>query len=447
MAIISSVYSRWILDSRGNPTIQCTVELDQQGKKISATASVPSGASTGKHEALELRDEQKEFHGKGVSKAISNINQTIAENIVGKDFATAADIDELIIKLENSPNKTNLGANSVLGVSMAAHRAFANLSGIELWQYLRRLYFSDLPLAPKFPQLMCNVLNGGAHANNNLAIQEFMIIPQTGEIESDVQAASEIYHDLKNTLSSDGYSTALGDEGGFAPKFNLENIVNSQKDDSENPENIELKPSKIVLNYLNSAIEKSGYSGTKMALDCAANEFMELLDEEGNPVPSEDIKYKIDNSLLSRSELADYYMGLIQDYPIVSIEDGYGEDDILGWEILTETLGKKISLIGDDLFVTNPHRFQKIGLENQIANGVLIKLNQIGSVSETCQMINLAKENNYVTSVSHRSGETTDSFISDLAFAAQSEFIKLGAPARGERVVKYNRLLEIKDSL
>ncbi|NJL96350.1 phosphopyruvate hydratase [Candidatus Gracilibacteria bacterium] len=440
MALITNINARWILDSRGLPTIQCELTLDNQGKKSTGTASVPSGASTGSYEALELRDNSSNFHGKGVDRAINNINTNILNHVINREFSSADEIDKTILQLDKSTNKSELGANSVLAVSMAAHRAFAESVGVELWQYLRRLYFSQLPATNQFPRLMCNLLNGGAHASNGLSIQEFMIIPNTETIESDIQSASEIYHNLKIALKNDNYSTSLGDEGGFAPKFNLENIIKSQSEDTEETNIIELNPTKVALKYLIEACEKSNYPKCQLAMDCAANEFLEK-NEENKEI------YKIDGTEMSRSELAQFYNQLSEEFPIISIEDGFAEDDILGWEILTEILGKKINLIGDDLFVTNPNRFKKIGLHNNIANGVLIKLNQIGSVLETCQMINLAKENNYITAVSHRSGETTDSFISDLAFAAQSEFIKLGAPARGERVAKYNRLLEIKDNI
>jgi enolase len=435
MALVHTIFARWILDSRGLPTVSCKVILDQNGRKITGYASVPSGASTGSHEALELRDGGEEFHGKGVSKAIHNINTILSEKLVGRDFSTAAEIDQVVLALDETGNKSELGANSVLGVSMAAHRAFAQLAGLELWQYLRRLYFSTLPAATKFPRLMCNVLNGGAHADNGLSIQEFMVIPSGGDVVDDIRMASEIYHTLKTNLAKDGYSTSLGDEGGFAPTFDLQAIVNSQTE-AETPE---LNPTKVALNFLQKAILDSGYSNVKceLGMDVAATEFYD----------ADDQVYKIDGSSLSRSELTDFYTELCEEFPIISIEDGFAEDDILGWEVMTAALAKKIKLIGDDLFVTNPKRFVEIGLANNLANGVLIKLNQIGSVLETCQMINKAKESDYITAISHRSGETTDSFISDLAVASQSEFIKLGAPARGERVVKYNRLLEIYDSL
>jgi len=394
------------------------VLIDQNGKKGLGTASVPSGASTGTYEALELRDDEKDFHGKGVSKAVENVNTKISEAILNREFTTAADLDQFILSLDKSDNKKELGANAILAVSMASHRAFANIFGLDLWQYLRRLYFSTLPGVAKFPRLMCNIINGGEHADNELNIQEFMIIPNTREIESDIQLASEVYHTLKKELKKSGHSTSLGDEGGFAPN---------------------LKDTKEVLNTIKKAVADSGYNNLDcdLAMDAAANEFY-------NP---ETNKYSVDKQEFTQSGLSDFYKELVDEFNIISIEDGFAEDDIVGWELMSNTVGRKIYLVGDDLFVTNPKRFEKIGLANKVANGVLIKLNQIGSVLETCEMINMAKENDYITAVSHRSGETTDSFISDLAVASQSEFIKLGAPARGERVVKFNRLLEIKDSL
>jgi enolase len=418
MALISSIFARWILDSRGLPTVSCQITIDQNGRKAVGKASVPSGASTGSYEALELRDGQMDFGGKGVNLAVENINSKIGGSILNREFADAKSLDEFVLSLDASHNKSELGANAILAVSMAAHRAFASLNNLELFQYLRRLYFSALPVTNKFPRLMCNVVNGGAHADSGLAIQEFMIVPNSGEIEKDVQMASEIYHILKKNLKKDGHSISLGDEGGFAP-----HIATSVE----------------VLDYLQKAITDAGFDNIScsLAMDCAASEFY---NKNSN-------FYTVDGKEFTQASLTDFYADLESKYPIISIEDAFGEDDVLGWQIITKKLGSKMHLIGDDLFVTNPERFQKVGLNNQIANGVLIKLNQIGSVLETCQMINDAKANNYITAVSHRSGETCDDFMSDLAFASQSEFIKLGAPARGERVAKYNRLVEISDLL
>lgn len=419
MATVISVSSRWVLDSRGFPTVRTAIIIDQQGKKGVGVASVPSGASTGSHEALELRDETKEFGGKGVNMAVNNVLTKIGERILSREFSSAQSVDEFVLSLDPSENKSQIGANAILSVSMAVHRAFADLYSLDLWQYLRRLYFSTLPAVTKYPRLMCNVINGGAHADNSLDIQEFMIIPNSREIETDVRIAAEIYQALKKNLHSDGHSVALGDEGGFAP-----NIKSTQE----------------ALEYLQKAIIDSGYNSLDcdLAMDVAATEFYS---KDNND-------YNLENRSYSQTAMVDFYKSLKEKFPnLISIEDGLAEDDILGWELITQALGKKIHLIGDDLFVTNPKRFKKLTANSSIANGVLIKLNQIGSVLETCQMINLAKENGYVTAISHRSGETTDDFIADLAFASQSEFIKLGAPARGERVAKYNRLLEIKESL
>jgi enolase len=418
MAFVSELSCRWILDSRGFPTLYTEITFDQNGKKGFGYASVPSGASTGTHEALELRDGGDKFGGKGVETAVSNVLYKIGEKILSREFVSAFELDKFILSLDPTENKSFIGANSILSISMAAHRAFANLYNLELWQYLRRLYFSNLPNSPKFPRLMCNVINGGQHADNSLDIQEFMIVPNSGNIEDDIRMASEIYHTLKNNLHKDKLATSLGDEGGFAP-----NLAGTEQ----------------VLDYLQKAIVNSNYSNINcdLALDAAASEFY---DKQKNI-------YKLENKEMSQSNLADFYKNLVERYNLISIEDGFAEDDILGWEIMTQSLTKKITLVGDDLFVTNPKRFSQIGLKNNLANSVLIKLNQIGSVLETCQMINLAKENDYSTIVSHRSGETIDDFIADLAFASQSEFIKLGAPARGERVAKYNRLLKIADFL
>ena len=427
MSIISQISARWILDSRGTPTVSCQVAIESNNTKFIGKAGVPSGASTGTYEAVELRDGGSEFDGKGVSKAIDNLINQIGKALLGKEFANAKEVDEFILNLEESlENQLNshqispksvLGANAILGVSMACHRAFASSQGLELWQYLRQEYFNT-QTSNQFPRLMCNIFNGGAHASNNIDIQEFMIIPNTGNIEKDVQMSAEVYQTLKKILKKQGQTTAVGDEGGFAPNYN---------------------GTVEVFKTIEKAIVDCGYSSVNcdLAMDCASNEFYN----------AETKTYNLDGVEYSQSALADFYYQLCQNHNVVSIEDGFNEDDILGWELMTAKMGKKTHLIGDDLFVTNPDRFIKIGLENNIANGVLIKLNQIGTVIETAKMINMAKENNYVVAVSHRSGETNDDFISDLAFACQSEFIKLGAPARGERVAKFNRLLEIFEDI
>ncbi len=428
MFTITKINARWILDSRSTPTIQCSITLSDsdQNNSYTGVASVPSGASTGIHEALELRDGGAKFGGKSVDLAIENILQKIGSKILGKTFKDANEIDEFMLELErqeatsnknqNQAPKSNLGANSILAVSMASHRAFASGYGIELWQYLRQLYFNNLGEKALYPRLMCNIFNGGAHANNGIEIQEFMIVPSAGSLEKDIQMSSEIYNQLKKSLKSQGQSVAVGDEGGFAPSFE-----NTHK----------------VLENIDKAIIDCGYSriNCDLALDCAASEFFT---ESSNT-------YKVDGIDYSQSSLTDFYDELYNQFNLLSIEDPFAEDDLLGWELITNKLGKKITLVGDDLFVTNTDRFQKIGLDNNIANSVLIKLNQIGSVLETANIINLAHQNEYSTISSHRSGETNDAFIADLAVASGCEFIKLGAPARGERVAKYNRLLEIWD--
>lgn len=418
MIHVSNVQANWILDSRGLPTISCVVEINQNGFITSGEASVPSGASTGSHEALELRDGDENFYGKGVTKAINNINSIIAPRLIAVNFTSAKEVDEYILTLDETKNKSFLGANAMLAVSLATHRAYANLFSLDLWQYLRRLYFSHLPAIVKYPRLMCNIINGGKHADNNLAIQEFMIVPNTSNVESDIQLASEVYHALKLNLKNDSLSTGLGDEGGFAP-----NIDGTKK----------------ALEYIQKAVFDAGYSNVdcQFAIDAAASEFY-----------TEDAKtYWVDNQEFTVTALIDFYKDLVENYHLISIEDGLSEDDIIGWSVATTVLGKKINLVGDDLFVTNTERFTNLALGEGLANTILIKPNQIGSVLETANVVNLAKENEYQIIFSHRSGETNDDFITDFAFAAQSEFIKLGAPARGERVAKFNRLLEIKRSL
>jgi enolase len=414
MIILNHLHAHWILDSRGLPTVSCTVYLEENGRTIVGNASVPSGASTGSHEAIELRDNEAEFHGKGVNKAVRNIETVISESLTDKEFTSALEVDQVLLSLDATSNKSLLGANAILAVSMATHRAFARLHNVELWQYLQTIYFPQYTGQINMPRLMCNLLNGGAHADSGLDIQEFMVIPDTGTIETDVRCASEIYHTLKKNLTRDHFTTAIGDEVGFAPK---------------------LDSTKTAFAYLDKAIEVAGYDREKVDLgaDCAASEYFK------------DGVYKIDGEQFNARELSQYYAQLQQEFNFLSIEDPFQEDDLAGWKHFTDLLGEKIQIIGDDLFVTNPTRFQKLGIEEKNANAILIKLNQVGSVSETCEVINNAQKNGFATAVSHRSGETTDSFISDLAVACHSEFIKLGAPARGERVAKYNRLLQINE--
>lgn len=451
MPIINQVSARWILDSRGIPTIVCSTKIQNETTKTlyKGKASVPSGASTGIHEALELRDnDQSRFNGKSVDKAIDNLLNLIGSKLVGQTFQKASKVDEFMLNLEiqlegeingqsQSASKSVLGANAILAVSMAVHRAFAALHNLELWQYLRQEYFANQGESKEFPSLMCNIFNGGQHASNNIDIQEFMVIPKTGNIETDVQAACDIYQKLKQILKSQNQSTSVGDEGGFAPDYN---------------------GTVEVLKVIDTAAQECGYTKVNydLALDCAASEFYS---KETN-------SYTVDGINYSQSALTDFYATISEEFNLASIEDPFAEDDLLGWELITTKIGKKRLLIGDDLFTTNSGRFSRIVLDrasnsntdwssfdfenvkkNNVANGVLIKPNQIGSVLETANMINLAKKCQYAVAVSHRSGETNDDFISDLAFACQSEFIKLGAPARGERVAKYNRLLEIWEDL
>lgn len=414
MAHLNFIQANWILDSRGFPTVNVVVGVEQNGRKVTGTAAVPSGASTGSHEALELRDGGKEFGGKGVDKAVYNINETILNRLHGRDFATASEIDSVLIELDGTENFGNLGANAALGVSMAAHRAFASLAGLELWQYLRRLYFSYYPVKSRFPRLMSNVVNGGAHADTGLQIQEFMIVPNTRNLLTDIQLSSEVYHTLKKILKEQKFATGVGDEGGFAPSIKL---------------------STEVLTLLNEAIEKAGYTALdcNLALDVAASELYN----------AETDLYSIDDKTLTRAELTDLYADLSEQFNLISIEDPFAEDDVLGWQMITKKIGAKRLIVGDDLFVTNSKRLEEIGFMQEAGNSILIKPNQIGTIFQTCQTIELARSNKFATIISHRSGETTDTFIADLAVASQSEFIKLGAPCRGERVAKYNRLIEI----
>lgn len=407
MIFIDSVYAREVLDSRGNPTIKAYVELSDGTK---ASAIVPSGASTGKKEALELRDGDKNrYLGKGVLKAIENINSTINEAIVGISPFEQAAIDEILIALDGTKNFSNLGANAALGVSMAVARAAAKSLNIPLYGYIGGINASILPVP------MFNIINGGAHANNSVDVQEFMIMPFGFEsFSSALQAATEIYHNLKAILNELGHSTAVGDEGGFAP-----NLASNEE----------------ALKLITQAVEKSGYelgNQIKLALDVAASELFE------------DGKYSFEGKKITSSELIEYYANLCQKYPICSIEDGLDEDDIAGWKELTLKLGDKIQLVGDDLFVTN-EEILRDAIEKKIANAILIKPNQIGTITQTMQTVRLAQRNGYRCVMSHRSGESEDSFIADFAVGLNTGQIKTGATSRSERNAKYNRLLEIEN--
>ena len=405
MVFIENIYAQEVLDSRGNPTVRATVELSDG---TVASAVVPSGASTGKREALELRDKDERFGGKGVLKAVTNVNEQIAEVIVGLSPFNQKEIDDIMLEIDGTENYSNLGANAVLGVSMAVARAAAKSLNIPLYRYLGGANASILPVP------MFNIINGGAHANNSVDFQEFMIMPFGFDNFSDaLRAAAEIYQTLKKILNDAGHSTAVGDEGGFAPNL---------KDNEE--------PIKIIM----SAIEKAGYKAgeqIKIALDVAASE----LYENG--------KYKLENKEFTSEEMIEYYANLCEKYPIFSIEDGLSEDDWDGWKKLTERLGKKVQLVGDDLFVTN-EKILLEGIKKGVANAILIKPNQIGSVSQTMQTVRLAQRNGYRCIMSHRSGESEDAFIADFAVALNTGEIKTGATSRSERNAKYNRLLEIE---
>ncbi|WP_200762821.1 phosphopyruvate hydratase [Nitrosophilus alvini] len=410
MVYIDNIIADEVLDSRGNPTVKATVILSDG---TVASAIVPSGASTGKREALELRDKDERFLGKGVLKACENVEVAIADELTGLEPYNQAEIDAIMKELDGTDNYSRLGANAVLGVSMAVARAAAKSLRLPLYRYLGGSN------AVVVPTPMLNIINGGAHADNNVDFQEYMIMPNGfDDFKEALRASTEVYHTLKKLLESDGHNTALGDEGGFAP--NLKN----------NAEPIE---------YIIRAIEKAGYKPSEqisIALDVASSE---LVCEEGYRLEGE-------NRTLTAEELVGYYEELCGKYPIVSIEDGLSEDDWEGWKILTDRLGSKIQLVGDDLFVTNKEILQK-GIDEKIANSILIKPNQIGSVSETMQTVRLAQRNGYRCVMSHRSGESEDAFIADFAVALNTGEIKTGAPARGERNAKYNRLIEIARDL
>ena len=403
---IAGVYAIEIIDSRANPTVEARVVLESGDVGI---ASVPSGASTGIHEAHELRDGDKSrFNGRGVLTAVKNVNEIIRPALVGLDACDISGIDSVMLDLDGSENKSNLGANAILAVSLAVAKAAAAYRKIPLYRYLGG------EGEPKLPTPMFNVLNGGAHASNNIDIQEFMIVPKNLPFHEAMRAGCEIYHALKRILQSRGLSVGVGDEGGYAPNL------------TSDEEAIEL---------LCLAIGESGYSAKEVgiALDVASSEWYE------------DGVYRLPKrqKTLTADELIEYYTALCQKYPIVSIEDGLNEDDFEGWQKLTEALGDKIMLVGDDLFVTNEKRL-KMGIDRGIANSILIKPNQIGSLSETLSVIRLAKEAKYDFILSHRSGDTPDDSIADIAVATGAGYIKSGAPCRGERIAKYNRLLEIE---
>ncbi len=410
MVYIDDIYADEVLDSRGNPTVRATVVLSDGTQ---ANAIVPSGASTGKREALELRDGDDRYMGKGVLKACENVNTKIADELIGVSPYNQAEVDAIMKQLDGSDNYENLGANAVLGVSMAVARAAAESLGIPLYRYLGGSNAMTLPVP------MFNIINGGSHANNSVDFQEYMIMPMNFDNFADaLRAAAEVYHNLKKIIADMGESTALGDEGGFAP-----NLKNNEE------------PIQVIM----QAIEKAGYrpgDDIAIALDVASSE---LVTDGGYKLDSE-------NRILSAEELVAYYEDLCAKYPIVSIEDGLSEDDWDGWKILTEKLADKVQLVGDDLFVTNEKILQE-GIDKGIANAILIKPNQIGSVTETMDTVRLAQRSGYKCVMSHRSGESEDAFIADFAVALNTGEIKTGSTARGERTAKYNRLLEIEREL
>ncbi|MGB9852225.1 MAG: phosphopyruvate hydratase [Candidatus Kapaibacteriota bacterium] len=412
IADIYGIIAREILDSRGNPTIEVEVVLEDG---TSGRASVPSGASTGENEAVELRDNDKSrYLGKGVLKAVENIHNIISPELINLSPDSQAEIDKLLIKLDGTVNKSKLGANAVLGVSIAVAKAAANAYGIPLFRYLGGVNAHILPVP------MMNILNGGKHADNNVDIQEFMIVPAGAEsFKEALRMGVEIFHNLKTVLKSKGYNTAVGDEGGFAPS---------------------LKSNEEAFDVILEAIQKSNYKSGKdvfLAIDVAASEMWEKKKYRF---------FKSSKKLYSSEQMIKWYEELVEKYPIISIEDGLGENDWDGWVELTNELGNKLQLVGDDIFVTNP-KFLMKGIEMGVANAILIKLNQIGTVTETLETIDLARANGYATIISHRSGETEDTTIADFSVATNSGQIKTGAPSRTDRVAKYNELLRIEEIL
>ena len=413
MTTIVDVFGREVLDSRGNPTVEVEVILECG---VGGSAIVPSGASTGEHEAVELRDGDKSrYLGKGVTKAVSNVNDIIAEEIIGEDATEQIVIDTILNGLDGTENKEKLGANAILGVSLAVAKAAANALELPLYQYIGGVHARTLPV----PQM--NILNGGAHADNNVDLQEFMIMPAGApNFAEALRMGSETFHSLKAVLKAKGYNTSVGDEGGFAPDLN------------SNEE---------ALQVIVEAIEKAGYKPGKdiyLALDPASSEFFN----------TETNKYELksESKELSSAEMVDYYAELVEKYPIASIEDGMAEDDWDGWKIMTDKLGDKIQIVGDDLFVTNTKRIAK-GIELGVCNSVLIKVNQIGTLTETLDAIEMSHRAGYTTVVSHRSGETEDTTIADIVVAANCGQIKSGSASRTDRIAKYNQLLRIEESL
>jgi len=418
MSTIIDIQAREIFDSRGNPTVEVDVILEDG---TMGRAAVPSGASTGEREAVELRDgDKKRLGGKGVLKAVENVNETIAEEIVGMDVLNQVEIDTTLIELDGTPNKEKLGANAILGVSLAVAKAAANYLGLPLYRYIGGTNAKVMPIP------MANVLNGGKHADNTVDLQEFMIMPVGAPSFKDaIVYLAETFHALKSILKEKGYSTAVGDEGGFAPN---------------------LKSNEEPLELLVKAIEKAGYEPGKdiyIALDPAASELWSEAEKDGK----KGYKFwKSTGQILTSDQMVEFYEKLVSAYPIISLEDGLGENDWEGWKILTERLGKKIQLVGDDIFVTNP-KILKEGIQKGIANSILIKLNQIGTLTETIDAVEMAKQANYTAVVSHRSGETEDTTIADFVVALNVGQIKTGSMSRTDRIAKYNQLLRIEEEL
>ena len=405
MSKIKDIVAREILDSRGNPTVEVDVYLESG---IMGRAAVPSGASTGMREALELRDKDNRYLGKGVLKAVHNVNEIIKPALIGKDALNQREIDTIMIDLDATENKSKLGANAILGVSMAVLRAAANYKNEPVYKYIGN--------GKTLPRPMMNIMNGGAHADNNIDFQEFMIIPEADTIHERIRIGAEVFHNLKAILKEHGYVTAVGDEGGFAPN---------------------LGSTREALDFIMEAIKKAGYVPGKdvnIGLDVAASEFYE------------DGLYNVEGKKLTTNQLIDMFINLVNDYPIISIEDPVDENDWVGFRSITEKLGDKVQLVGDDLFVTNS-KYLQMGIDNKAGNAILIKVNQIGTITETLETINLAKKNGYKTVISHRSGETEDTTIADLAVGLDLGQIKTGSMSRTDRMCKYNQLMRIEEEL
>lgn len=414
MTIITDVHAREILDSRGNPTVEVDVELSSG---FIGRAAVPSGASTGEHEAVELRDgDKKRYLGKGVLKAVDNVNKIISGAVIEMDAANQVEIDTVMIELDGTPTKSKLGANAILGVSLACARAVAESMGLPLYRYIGGVNATELPVP------MMNILNGGSHADSNVDLQEFMVMPVGAKNFAEaLRMGVETFHSLKAVLKSKGYSTSVGDEGGFAPS---------------------LKSNEEPLEHIITAIEKAGFkpgSDIMIALDPASSEFYDTAKKKY-------VFSKSDKSERDSAQMVDFYENWVKNYPIISIEDGLAENDWEGWKIMTDRLGKKIQIVGDDLFVTNTERLKQ-GIEKGVANSILIKVNQIGTLTETIRAIEMAKRAGYTAVVSHRSGETEDSTIADLVVAMCTGQIKTGSGSRTDRLAKYNQLLRIEEEL